>query len=123
MPRLTKIKQDSVSVYVRCNGAIYRPIPAKLTYVWDDGTERLSITKGPHVIDGAWRYVIGRTKWKVGEEAHVKNINYTPYCNVEGELWTTHGADFYFDGNNKRIKVPTDECFSNGQVYVPRGAQ
>lgn len=109
------VKEDSVGPYIRINGAVHRPVPSIIRIVGvnsltDEPFDQTIKTNGPHVIDGCWRYVSG-TKFKAGDEVNAKNINYTPYSNVEGELWTTHGE--------YRKGVKTDDLFNHGQIYIP----
>ena len=116
-----KIKEDSISPYVRVNASVHRPLPAVIRYVGVDSFtnkpfDKTTITKGPQIIDGNWRYVTGLTKFKAGDDVKVRNINGTPYSNVGGELWTTHGQGWTtVDGKTK--KVPSTECHMHGQIY------
>ena len=123
---MQKIKADKHGLYVSCNGAIHRPVPAIHRYVGTNSItgqsfDHTNITDGPHVFRGSHThsYVRG-TKYAEGDEVNVKNVNYTPYSNVGGELWTTHGNKYRFDkAAGKTRKVPTELCFQNGQIYVP----
>lgn len=116
---MMKIKRDSISAYVLVNGGIHRPLPAIHRYVGVNSLtgqpfDSTSIERGPWVIDGNWRYVTGLTKFNEGDDVRVKNINNTPYSNVGGELWTTHGEAWeIIDGKAKRI--PSEQCHATRQ--------
>jgi hypothetical protein len=120
-----KIQEDEHGLFVRVNGAVHRPLPSVIRHVgtdaWTGKPFDITVTeKGPQLIDGQWRYVLGVSHYKAGDDIKVKNINYTPYSNVGGELWTTHGQGWR-TVNGKTKKVPSTECFYNGQIYQPQG--
>lgn len=122
---MQKIKADKHGLYVSCNASIHRPVPAIRRYVGVNSTTKnpfdyVATTDGPHVIRGTQyhSWVTGTSRYAEGDEVNVKNINYTPYSNVGGELWTTHGEKLILDrATNKMRKVPTELCFWNGQTY------
>lgn len=89
-----KIKQDSHSLYVRTNGSVYRPVPAKWSY------------PHPSAIDPADPYKGGRatTRFHEGDEVIVSNQEQSPFCTLlkpsiplYTELWHSHGTYYRED--------------------------
>lgn len=103
---LHKIYEDSVSPYIKINGSIHRPIPSSLQYV----KSGVHVLEGPQNINGTWTYVTGQTNHKIGTKVRAKHIIYTPYSNVDGELWVTHGT--YYDQPKPLV---SENCYHYGQ--------
>jgi len=119
-----KIQEDEHGLFVRVNGAVHRPLPAVYRIVGVNSMTKQPFdqtikTGGPVLIGGEWRNVPGTSKHSAGDDIKVRNINGTPYSNVGGELWTTHGQGWR-TVNGKTKKVPSTECFYNGQIYQPQ---
>lgn len=77
---MTIIKSDAHGMYVRVNGAVYRPVPSVQSYPW------------PELTNGASRH-------KVGEEVKVRHLVGHPFCRVTDphvkaitEVWHNHGS-------------------------------
>ncbi len=104
-----KIKVDEHSAYVVVNDAVQRPMPSK--WIFGEGCPA-HIQKGPIAHNGQWLWVTGATAHGDGETVDVKNVPYTPYVIVGGELWTTHGQVSKFDRDGNRTTVPTEKLWA-----------
>lgn len=110
---MSTIFQDSVSVYVRYNGSIIRPLPA----AWDFG-RGVQVTQGPVLYDGTWRYVGDRpVEVTIGDKVPVKMIGHSPFYLIDNrEVWTSHGEAEYWNGS-KQVRWPSDTRYAHGQRY------
>lgn len=116
-----KVYEDRHSPYIKFNGSYYRPVEARYVIVAPArNIEHLSIYKGPVAHNGQLLYVDGLTNAEVGSKADVRDVRSSPYCIVNGELWTTHGSHSKWDKNLKKMVVnPSEEKFYHGQIYQP----
>lgn len=87
-----KIREDSHGLYVRTNGGVYRPVPAKGLIGFDPLNLLIRLP----------------SKYKAGEDVPVRHISQSVLAKVGEEHWWVHGDNASFDtGRYKLVDTNT----------------